>query len=95
MPELIEIGTDREVTVGHDGPPRGVPGVRWCRAKEVRVTNRSMISAQVDSVLSADGWRPAAPALSIPDPTVHCRTATVRRVATAGVRRLTVNRGDK
>jgi hypothetical protein len=59
MLELIEIGTDGQVTIGHDGPPwfetRG-PLARATR-RFVRTVRRTL--AQVDSVLSADGWRPA------------------------------------
>jgi hypothetical protein len=31
--ELIEIGTDRQMTIGHDEPPSELPGVCWRRAK--------------------------------------------------------------
>src|SRR5437868_661119 len=36
MSELIESGTDREMTIGHHEPPLKRPGVRRNRAKEVR-----------------------------------------------------------
>jgi hypothetical protein len=58
VPELLEIRTKGKTTIGHDGPPRS--GCRRPHAgkKEVR-GNRTGVVAQVDSVLSADGWRPA------------------------------------
>ena len=55
VPQLIQIGTDGDVTIGHDEPPLEWPGVRTHRAEEVRM-NHCTRSNQVDSVLSAD-WR--------------------------------------
>ena len=59
--ELIQVRTDGQVTVGHDEPPWMCPspptrakGGSW---KPIAVQSRS--TTQVDSVLSADGRRPA------------------------------------
>jgi hypothetical protein len=58
MLELIEVGVDGKMTFGHGGPPSNAPVVRRDRAKEVR-ENLLSITEQVDSVLPADGRRPA------------------------------------
>jgi hypothetical protein len=59
MVELIEIGADRQTAAGHDEPPSLRP---WsARAGQRRFGDHSerLKTAQVDSVLSADGRRPA------------------------------------
>ena len=60
--ELVEVGTDGQVTNGHDEPPWKCPGSAGVGRKEVR-ENQPLLhaTAQVDSVLSADGRRPARP----------------------------------
>jgi hypothetical protein len=58
MLELIQVRTDGQ-------PPGGMtsllvkPGVRWRRARRLNGTQPQCSTAQVDSVLSADGRRPA------------------------------------
>ena len=40
--QLFKIGADGEMTVGHDGPPRGLPGVRWSSGERRFVENRRL-----------------------------------------------------
>ena len=58
VPELIQVGSDGQATMRHDEPPE-VPGVRWRRARRFVVILPFGTTCQVDSVLSADGMRPA------------------------------------
>jgi hypothetical protein len=60
--ELVQVGNDGQATSGHDEPPRKCPGSACVGRQEVR-ENRTVTleNAQVDSVLSADGRRPARP----------------------------------
>src|SRR6185436_4694576 len=60
--ELIQVGNNGQATNGHDEPPRKCPGSAYVGRQEVR-ENRTVTleNAQVDSVLSADGRRPARP----------------------------------
>ena len=57
MLELGEVGTNWQVTRRHDEPPLQMPDVR-VYGQEVRV-NLGFDFDQVDSVLPADGRRPA------------------------------------
>jgi len=52
--ELFEVGANGDVTIGHDGPLRGRARGPLSGKKEVRM-NLEFGSAQVDSVLPADG----------------------------------------
>ena len=59
--KLIEVGPDGQAADGHDEPPSMSP---WSAAsgKEVRLSRPNVCqSGQVDSVLPADGRRPARP----------------------------------
>ena len=58
MAELVQIGTNGQATNRHTNLLE-TPGVRWHRAKEGREKGTADRTTQEDSVLSADGRRPA------------------------------------
>lgn len=58
VPQLLEVGTDRQAADGHDEPPWEMPGVRSRRANEGSREPFFAAANQADSVLSTEGRRP-------------------------------------
>jgi len=60
--KLLQIGPDRQATNRHDEPPSMSPRSAGVGQRRFGNHVRTLANGQVDSVLSADGRRPARPA---------------------------------